>query len=285
MNATAASGELFISDLDGTLLDAQARLSDFARESVTRIIESGACFTVASARSVQSMRPILGDLPLRLPVIAGNGAFVSDLRTGVHELVEAVPAAALLPVLDAAAELGLDPFVTSYDGTRDNLYIPEAANAGIAWYRDDRTRAGDPRLRDGYRSRIWLGEQIMSLTFIESRRRLEPLARAVEAAGPVLACAFTSHIYTAGWYWLTVHSARASKDRAARALQERHGLAGLRLVAFGDQANDIPLLRCADHAVAVANADKEVRAVADEVIGANTEDAVPRYLLARLRLG
>ncbi len=285
MNQEAASGELFISDLDGTLLDAEARLSEFAREALTRIVEAGARFTVASARSVQSMRPILGDLPLRLPVIAMNGAFVSDLRTGVHELVEAAPTAALLPVLDAAAELGLEPFVTSFDGARDNLYIPEALNAGIAWYRDDRVRAADPRLRDGYQSRTWLGERIMSLTFIESRPRLDPLVRAVEAAGPALACAFTPHIYTSGWYWLTVHSGRASKDRAARALRDGHGMAGLRLVAFGDQANDIPLLRSADHAVAVANADAEVRAVADEVIAANTEDAVPRYLLSRLGLG
>ncbi len=285
MGEGTASGELFVSDLDGTLLDGQARLSDFARQAVTRIVESGAHFTVASARSVQSMRPILGDLPLRLPVVAMNGAFVSDLRTGTHELIEAMPAAALPPLLEAAAEWGLEPFVTSFDGERDNLYLPEPANDGMAWYLSDRRRAADPRLRDGYASRLWLDEQIATFTFIDTRARLERLLEGVRGAEPVLASAFTPHIYTTGWYWLTVHSGAASKDRAVDVLRRRHGLAGLPIVAFGDQANDLPLLRFADHSVAVANADPEVKAEADEVTGANTEDAVPRYILARLGLG
>lgn len=277
--------ELFISDLDGTLLDAEAHLSPFARQALTRVVEAGAPFTVASARSVQSMRPILGDLPLRLPVVAMNGAFVTDLRTGRHEVVEAMPAAAVRPLLEAAAGWGLEPFVTTWDGERDNLYLPEPANQGMAWYLADRTRAADPRLREDYASRRWLDEQIATFTFIDSRERLEALLESVHALEPVVGAAFTPHIYTTGWYWLTVHSGTASKDRGIDALRRRHGLGGLRVVAFGDQANDIPLLRYADHAVAVANADAEVKAEVDEVIGGNTEDAVPRWILARLGLG
>jgi Cof subfamily protein (haloacid dehalogenase superfamily) len=285
MSAAGVARELYVSDLDGTLLGPEARLSDFARRAVTRVVESGAAFTVASARSVQSMRPILGDLPLRLPVVAMNGAFLSDLRTGRHELIQAMTAADAGPVLDAAGRLGLEPFVTSYDGHRDNLYLPAPRNPGMEWYVGDRRGIADPRLRDGYESRCWLSEQIATLTFIDSRARLEPLLEVVAGAAPVLGSVFTPHIYTSGgWYWLTVHSGAVSKDRAVDSLRKRRGLEGLRVVAFGDQANDVPLLRYADHAVAVANADPEARAEADEVIGANSEDAVPRWILARLGL-
>ncbi len=56
-------------------------------------------------------------------------------------------------------------------------------------------------------------------------------------------------------------------------------------MAFGDQANDVPLLRAADHGVAVANADADAKAAAREIIGPNSEDSVPRYILRRLGLG
>ncbi len=277
--------ELFVSDLDGTLLDPDARLSAFAREALERILQAGAHFTVASARSVQSMRPILGDLPLRLPVVTLNGAILSNLRTATHERVVSIAAGALRVVLEAAAGLGLKPFVTSFDGARDNLYIPPPANDGTAWYLANRREARDPRLREEYEPDVWLAEQVVSLTFIDGKARLEPLVEAVGLSRLPLALAFTPHIYTSGWYWLTVHSGDASKDRAVRDLQRRHGLQGCRVVAFGDQANDVPLLRSADHGVAVANADPEARAVAREIIGPNTADAVPRYILKRLGLG
>ena len=128
------------------------------------------------------MRPILGDLPLRLPVVAMNGAFVSDFRTGRHEIVESIRAAGVAAVLAAAERLALVPFVISFDGESDNLYIPPPANGGMAWYLRDREAARDARLRDGYDARQWLSQQIVALTFIDSRARLEPLEAALRGS-------------------------------------------------------------------------------------------------------
>ena len=55
-----------------------------------------------------------------------------------------------------------------------------------------------------------------------------------------------------------------------------------RVVAFGDNINDIPMLREADVAVAVENAVPEVKRIADVIIGPNTTDAVPRFILSAL---
>ena len=51
-----------------------------------------------------------------------------------------------------------------------------------------------------------------------------------------------------------------------------------RVVAFGDNINDLPMLRAADVAVAVGNALPEVKAAADIVICFNTEDSVARFV-------
>ncbi len=50
-------------------------------------------------------------------------------------------------------------------------------------------------------------------------------------------------------------------------------------VAFGDSANDIPMLRAAGDGVAVGNADDSVKAAADHVCGSCDEAGVGRYLL------
>ncbi len=50
-------------------------------------------------------------------------------------------------------------------------------------------------------------------------------------------------------------------------------------MAFGDNINDLPMMREADLAVAVSNALPEVKDAADIVIGANTDDAVARFIL------
>lgn len=56
------------------------------------------------------------------------------------------------------------------------------------------------------------------------------------------------------------------------ALKQRLGAA--RVVAFGDNLNDLPMLRAADMACVVKNGLPEAKAQADEVIGGNDEDGV-----------
>ena len=65
---------LYISDLDGTLLRPDGALSDYSRDGLNGLIADGMHFTVATARSVVSIRQLLQGLQLSLPVINLNGA-------------------------------------------------------------------------------------------------------------------------------------------------------------------------------------------------------------------
>jgi hypothetical protein len=67
-----------------------------------------------------------------------------------------------------------------------------------------------------------------------------------------------------------------SKAQAIQRLAKQLGAD--RVVAFGDNLNDIPMLKIADEAVAVENAFAEVKAIADITIGANNDDAVARFI-------
>lgn len=271
----------YVSDLDGTLLRDAAVLSPYTRETLAGLLDDGLPFTVASARSVVSMRPMLRGVPLRLPVVEINGAFVSDLATGRHEAIASLPRDVAAGLLDLIAEAGCEPFLTAFGGGEDRLYHRGIRNAGMQWFLDDRRRERDARLRATDDPRRALDDEIVCITTIAEYPALMDLATAYEERwGDDVRIHLFDSRYCKGWHWLTVHDRGATKERAIRTLMERYDLGGHELVVFGDEMNDVSMFRAADRAVAVANAVDGLKPYATEVIGSNEEDAVATYLRA-----
>lgn len=138
--------KLFISDLDGTLLNNNAKLSNYARNSLNALMEKGLDFTVASARSVVAMQKIFKGLYIRLLVIGFNGAFISDLRTGEHVIVNEIAPNIKDDILHDIKKYVQFPFVSSFDGKRERLYYVDIQNDGCKWYVNDRKQNKDNRL-------------------------------------------------------------------------------------------------------------------------------------------
>lgn len=270
---------VYVSDLDGTLLDGLARLSSRTRSGLEALLGEGLLFTVASARSVVAMRIILSGLKLPLPVVEFNGAFVSDMATGAHLVTNAMAPAAARGAFDIIRSAGCLPLVSTFDGSADRLYYVEVTNPGVEWYVNDRVRSGDPRVTRTDNLAAGLSEQVVCLTAIERPARAERLReRLVDEFGTSLSVRRFRNDYFPGWDWLTVNDAHATKDRALALMLAMSGLADAETVAFGDSDNDLPLFRAADRGIAVGNASAELKSVADEVIGPSTEDAVVRYI-------
>ena len=77
---------MVISDLDGTLLHSDARLSEFTVQAINSVIARGVNFTYATARSLNSSLTLTKRLALNLPVITYNGACIKHPSTG--EIIE-----------------------------------------------------------------------------------------------------------------------------------------------------------------------------------------------------
>ncbi|MEE1144198.1 MAG: HAD hydrolase family protein, partial [Acutalibacteraceae bacterium] len=72
---------LFVSDLDGTLLNDNAQISEFTKQTLNSLISSGLMFTVASARSIISAGDILKGVNWNLNGIFMNGVLLCDIMT------------------------------------------------------------------------------------------------------------------------------------------------------------------------------------------------------------
>jgi Cof subfamily protein (haloacid dehalogenase superfamily) len=273
---------LFVSDLDGTLADREAKLSAYSRRHLNALLESGLTFTVASARSVHTLAPILEGVALRLPIVEFNGAFITDLKSREPLVCHSLAPQVAEATIGWALASELPPFVSTYWNGRQHLYPPLVlANAGIAWHDASRRAARDQRLRGACDPRTLLDHAIVCLTVIGPRSRLTPIASAIENDFPGLSHSVVyENAYQRGWYWLTVQSHRASKAHALRALAESAGVALAATTVFGDEINDVPMFELAGHGVAVENAIPELKSIAHEVIGPHHEDSVVRYLIA-----
>jgi Cof subfamily protein (haloacid dehalogenase superfamily) len=78
--------------------------------------------------------------------------------------------------------------------------------------------------------------------------------------------------------FLEVLSAGVSKGSGLQIVMDHYGLSPENVIAFGDEENDLPMFAAAGFAAAPANAGAAVRASADIVTGANTEDGAAVFL-------
>lgn len=266
---------LYVSDLDGTLLTPREDLSPFTIRVLNRLVEQGMAFTYATARSQHSADVVTRGLTKSLPVIIYNGAFIRRGSAGRLCCASFCQAPAWPGPAGVWRGGHLSLGVHHGPGVERVLWRPEKESPGVARYVASRQR--DERLLPVADEEALYQGEVFYFTCIGGREELLPAYEALRQ-DKALSVLLQEEIYQPGEFWLEVMSAAATKAQAAAWLKERLGCQ--RMTAFGDGLNDIPLLEEADVRCAVANAVPQLRQAAGQVIPANTEDGVARFLLA-----
>ena len=81
---------LYVSDLDGTLLNMKQELNKSTAEQINKLINKGIDFTVSTGRG-DSIRTILKDINFKLPVMILNGALNYDFSKKEYVDAKAIP--------------------------------------------------------------------------------------------------------------------------------------------------------------------------------------------------
>ena len=115
----------------------------------------------------------------------------------------------------------------------------------------------------------------MLIFSMQNYERLRPVYEQVKAEVDC-AAVFYHDIFDPASGLLEIYAPGVSKAAAVKRMQAQVGAE--RLVVFGDNRNDIPMMQVATRSVAVENAFPEVKAIAHEIIPPNTANAVPHYI-------
>ncbi|HEG43529.1 MAG TPA: HAD family hydrolase [Phycisphaerales bacterium] len=274
--------KIYISDLDGTLLQDDACLSPYARKTLSALIENGVNFTVASARSLASVRQILHGIPFRLPVIGLNGAYISDFATGEHLFINDIDESLASAIYALARKHHCWPFVSTFSGTEDRVYYQRLANDGMLWFHDNRMSCKDNSVHHAKNIEEKFSEKIVSFAIVNTYEKLKPLSDQLQADfADTIETHLFENLYSPSWWWITIQDKKACKSIAIKTLAKYAGFQMENVTVFGDRSNDLEMFKVAKTSIAVENAVDEIKKHATKIIGTNQNDSVVKYISAR----
>ncbi len=266
--------ELYVTDLDGTLLNRQDRVSPFSARVINELVCKGLLFTYATARSLVSASRVTEGLNTNIPVISYNGAFIFQPSTGKILSCEEFTDEERSRVREGLEQHRISPLVYSFiDGAEKVSWIPRYENDGVRRYLA--SRPGDRRFRAVDDPDSLYQGNIFYYTCIGEKEELQPVYE-LFSGDSRFRCTLQQELYRPE-YWCEIMPAMASKANAILKLKKMWGCG--RVISFGDAVNDVPMFEVSDECYAVANAVDELKAVATGVIGNNDEDGVAKWLL------
>lgn len=269
---------LYVSDLDGTLLGTDSRISERSAQIITDLTEQGALITVATARTPATVVPLLSATRTTPPAVVMTGCAYWLREQGCFDRLHFLPDHELLAALEFCRHHGVHPFVyvMAEDGASLDVYhaAPLLNKAEESFY-FERSKLVLKRFHLGTPAPARALDNTMLLYAMGAKEHIQA---AYEALKPATSCSIFCYpdIFNPEIYNLEVFPPGVTKASAVSALKE--AMDADRLVVFGDNLNDLPMFAVADVAVAVGNALPEVKAVADIVIDPNYTDAVAGFI-------
>ncbi len=254
---------LVASDMDGTLLTSDKRISEKNLEAIRRIADMGCMFCLSTGRTVIAVKAYMEQLGLGFPVIAANGAVVA-MPDGeiLYEIGMSDESARI--IFEYAKQLDLTLCVWS----KERLFINREDKYTLHYKKVTGVKSEfiedfETLVSDGILKMIWYADP----------ERMPELHGFLRENCPS----------DTGWAnstprMIEFNDARVSKATAMEFIGKRFGIEREEMIAFGDNFNDLPMLEYAGCGVAMGNAPDEVKAKADLIADTNDNDGVAKAI-------
>lgn len=262
---------LYLTDLDGTLLRSDKSLSEYTVNTLNRLIGEGARFSYATARSYASAASLVERLNLTCPAVLFNGVFVADPQTGKHLAENVYSAECMELAREFFTREEIAPLTYSFIDGKERVSYLKSQFAAVESYVN--SHHGDKRLREAESFKELFAGKIFYFTVLNPSKT--ELMNSVFTAENGFARNIQRDTYD-NYIWYEISDKSASKANAAKQVREMVGADSL--ICFGDNINDISMIKSADTGIAVENACEELKHCADLVVESNDNDGVARFI-------
>jgi len=262
---------LFISDLDGTLLDKEGFITDYTADLLNRLIAGGMNFTIGTARSLVTAADIMNKVNLKIPAVLSNGIMLYDMQSQQPLLVHYLPKEKTSQIFNLFEQYHLVPMAYLLEGNEITLrYKPNNTSEQNKFIADRRRKFKDIIEIEHQTEQ----DNMMLINIVDRYGPLKNIHEAIEDIEGI-SSVFYRNSYNDD-YFLEIFSHKAGKRNTSLYLKDLLGME--RIVAFGDEDNDLELLKDADLGVVVENGSAAAKKAADIIIGSNFENSVADYI-------
>lgn len=262
--------KLIASDVDGTFITSSERVTPRLRDVVLRATAAGSHFTLATGRPPRWLFPVLEQLPLRPICVCANGAVLYDSEADrvlhtrtlsphvMREIVARVDE--VLPVGVAVERAGQSAFDRC-----DELFLVSEGFVH-AWESEEHGEADVDTV---------VSQPAIKMLLRNHTASAKEMYAAVRSVVPESIAHVT---FSIGEGLLELSAPNVTKASGLEELGNILGVSAEDVIAFGDMANDIEMVRWAGTGVAMGNAIDALKQVADEVTTSNDDFGVARVL-------
>ncbi|MDR2865189.1 MAG: Cof-type HAD-IIB family hydrolase [Spirochaetaceae bacterium] len=261
-------------DLDGTVLLPSAILSDKTLSVFKKCMEQGLQIIIATGRSVQAAEPYRAALETTGSMVYYNGAEIVRMPENkiIHHLFLSRELTLACALIARRRRVHFHVFFADEDDPEIEVLMAENPSEASNLYQkrtgldfqygniDDLLQKNDT-------------QSCIKGLFIAQAQELEEIR--TELYGK-----FKNeiNIVKSAENFLEILNKKASKGAGLCFVMEERNLEASQIIAFGDEENDLSLFTAAGFSCAPGNARDTVKAAADLVIGANTENGVAEFL-------
>lgn len=243
--------KLIATDLDHTLLNLDGLVPEETKEYIRKAVDRGIFFAISTGRSIKSAQGVADSIGAAYMAICYNGALVLDPVNGVKIYENYLEEDIVRSIVEFAHEHDL--YIQMYD---EGTIVVEKLRLD---------RHPDPDLR--YADYREVGDFLEYPSFRTPKILLACEPERVPSEQAALGEIMGDRVYMAqsDAHLIEVVSGGVDKGIALEHLAGYLGITKEDIAAFGDNTNDLPLLKAAGTSVAVANAVPQVKEWADYV--------------------
>lgn len=282
--------KLFVTDLDGTLLNSDHELTENSKNTLKKAMSMGIPVCIATGRSYRDILQIFSDFEEQPYIISSNGASLYD-EAGNKLHGVSIPKNQVRDIVNYLKAHHLQFEVADDDYTYVtkwgiDLLKKELEDVGAIDQRKKKELENDVLgivLSQGNLRVVSSVDDILEkITAVNSISSISAYLNKIKQAMENFTMDKRIRTFSSWKYNFEMTNRDTSKGIALKVLCEKLGISLEDVVAVGDNYNDLSMLKIAGHKVAMSNAVENVKSLADEIIGSNDEESVALFLQKRL---
>lgn len=259
-------------DLDGTLLTDNKIISEQTKKTVLQAKIDGHIVVIATGRPHRASINFYNELELDTPMVNFNGALIHHPKDHLWDAIHSpLGVRTAHKIIHKCQELGVKNILAE---VKDNVYLDRQDEEIMSIFQTDDNPISIGSLQKN------LKEDPTSILIHPEENKIDALRKELDAHASLI----DHRKWGAPWHVIEIVRAGMNKAVGLDKVSRYFNIPKERIIAFGDEDNDLEMIKYAGVGVAMGNAIADLKDIADYVTNTNEQNGISDFLTEYLKL-